>query len=105
MSTEPPHPASGDRLLELWREIERDLRRLLAQADDRLDPATVLQIEEFLDHNELGVAAEGLAYSLSQALPPTSDRERETLRSLGARMDLDLAEWEELGLRERPPSP
>lgn len=84
-----------------WGEVEHGLRQVLSQVASRLDPATTRDIEALLDHNELGVAAESLTYCLAQADPPLTGPERDALWSLGARIDIDLSEWEELGHRER----
>lgn len=97
----PPQPAVSESLYALWGDVEHGLRQVLSQVAGRLDLATTRDIEALLDHNELGVAAESLTYCLAQAQPPLSDPERDALWSLGARMDIDLSEWEKLGRQER----
>jgi hypothetical protein len=57
---------------DLLEEVERGLRQLLADVRDRLDLEALREIEEYLHHNEFGLAAESLTYSLAQIDPPLS---------------------------------
>jgi hypothetical protein len=51
--------------IELWRQIDQYLRAALDQTASDLVGAERRQIEEFLDHNELGLAWEVLIESLA----------------------------------------
>jgi hypothetical protein len=91
---------AGDDQIERWQESERDLRAVLAAAD--LPPAAALQVEEYLDHNELGLAFEAIVFEVDAGRTTVSaetlDRLRATVKRIGtSAFDADhLAAWERL---------
>ena len=97
--------ASGDDQIKRWQESERDLRAVLAATD--LPPAAALQVEEYLDHNELGLAFEGIVCEADACQTAVSGESLDRLRAAVERMgssafDADcLAAWERLRARSQ----
>jgi hypothetical protein len=65
-------------------DVRKRLLRLLIGLGDRLDGRTQRWTQEFLDHNELGLALETIADGLSEADAPISDDERQEMLALVA---------------------
>jgi hypothetical protein len=57
--------------------------------DDRLQGEDVTEIDEFIGHNELGLALEWMADALSETVQPLSADERDDMLALVARMEMD----------------
>ena len=77
----------SDELRDRWRRVEAHLRAALALVE--VEPETRRWTDEYLDHNELGLAFQTLASALADAgttLPPTA---REHLGAAAAEMGLD----------------
>jgi hypothetical protein len=72
-----------------YEEIAGKLRGLLIRLDDRLAGGAVTEIAEAIDHNELGIALEWLAYALSEDEQPLSADERNDILALVDRMEMD----------------
>ena len=94
-----------ERLLQLWERVERELRATLALVRNDLEPDDVGQIEEFLDHNELGLAFDFLVDCLLESVVAAP---REAYDRLGvARGEMQLpanAAWKRLTARFALPS-
>ena len=77
--------------LARWQRVEDELRGVLKATGPALPASDRAQVEEYLDHNELGLAWELLVESLVnydlKIAPPVRDR----LKSAATLMDLDLA--------------
>lgn len=68
-----PHTRKqGADLERSWAETDADLRWVLAHV--QLDPRRRREVEEWLDHNELGLAWEDLDVSLPNRSPEVADR-------------------------------
>jgi hypothetical protein len=97
---------TGDDQIRRWQESERGLRAVLAATD--LPPAAALQIEEYLDHNELGLAFQAFVFEIDAGQTLVSAEVVERLRAVLERMDVsvfdadELAAWERLQLRSQP---
>lgn len=80
-------------LLKLWARVESHLRRALSTVE--VDASTRRMSEEFLDHNELGLAFETLVGALVEAgttLPPEAHSH---LAAAADEMGLqDNADWQ-----------
>lgn len=75
------------------------MRAALRDVIANLRPSDHAQIEEFLDHNELGVAWEWLVEALALAQAPISYPTKERLERAAALMALDLDQqpnWQQL---------
>jgi hypothetical protein len=89
-----------DDQIDRWKATERDLRAALAATG--LAPTAALQVEEYLDHNELGLAFEALVFDLDQQRPGVPPETLSRLRSAVERMgasafDADcLDAWERI---------
>jgi len=82
-------------LLALWRRVETHLRRVLVLV--QIDPEQRRQTQEFLAHNELGLAFQTLVAALAdeRAAPPASARDH--LAAAAAEMELeDDPDWHRL---------
>jgi len=84
-----------DELLKLWARVERELQA--ASALVVIDPATRRLFDDFLAHNELGLAFQALVRALvdSPATPPSDARTH--LEAAAAEMELqDDPDWRRL---------
>ena len=71
-----------------YEEIAGSLRGLLIRLDDRLKPETVTFITEEIDANELGLALEVMANSLSERQQSLESDERTDMLALAERMQM-----------------
>ena len=98
--------APGEDQISRWQESERDLRAVLAATD--LPAPAALQVEEYLDHNELGLAFQAIVFELDARQTVVSAKAVERLRAAVERMGAsaldadDLAAWERLQARCQP---
>jgi len=53
-----------ERLVDLWARVESDLRAALSLSTGLVPKETALWVEQFLDHNELGLGFEALVDAL-----------------------------------------
>ena len=89
------HDRSVVNLFRRWREpayheeIAGRLHELLIRLDDRLRGKDLTLIAEFIDANELGLALEQMADSLSEDEKPLSTGERADMLALVERMGMD----------------
>jgi hypothetical protein len=89
---------TGDERLDSWQATELDLRAALAAAN--VVGALAIQVEEYLDHNELGLAFAELVIDLDRRGTPVPTDALAHLSSAIDRMgesslDADAAEaWE-----------
>jgi hypothetical protein len=92
--------------MKRWRESERDLRAALAAID--LPRERALQIEEYLDHNELGIAWEALISELDARQTTLPSDALAHMRSAlerigGSAFDAEyLAAWERVQQQSQP---
>ena len=97
--------AAEDDQIKRWQESERDLRAVVAVT--AFPPAVALRVEEYLDHNELGLALEAIVFEVDAGRTivsaETLDRLRATVTRIGtSAFDADhLAAWERLQARSR----
>jgi hypothetical protein len=81
-----------------WERVEGHLRNALAEVD--LGPADRVQVEEFLDHNELGVAFEWIVSGLAQRDLAMPNDARQHLAAASTEMGLeDNPDWRRLQAR------
>jgi hypothetical protein len=78
-----PHPHQ-----QLWDEVERRLRTLSRSLSERLSTDALERALEFLDHNELGLAAETLCDILQDKHIAITQTEFDELLSIIQRMGL-----------------
>jgi hypothetical protein len=90
---------AGDDQANKWKATERDLRAALASAD--LSTTSALQTEEYLDHNELGLAFEALIVELDQRGSGANSDTLTHLRSALERMSTSAFDTEYLDAWER----
>lgn len=69
-----------------WRHIESWLRSVLIEVD--LAPADQGQVEEYLDHNELGLAFQAIVAALAERGTPVGPTVRRKLADAAADMEL-----------------
>jgi hypothetical protein len=82
----------GDELRAKWQRSETHLRMALAAPD--LPNPDRKQIEEFLDHNELGVAFECIVSVLGEAQASVPTEARSHLAAAASEMGLeDNPDW------------
>jgi hypothetical protein len=85
---------SEDRL-SLWARVEDHLRVALAAVE--LPPADRRQVEEFVDHNELGLAFQWMVAALADEGTSVSTDTRAHLAAAAADMDLsEDPDWRRL---------
>jgi hypothetical protein len=72
-----------------YDDLRGRLVGLLIRFSDRLDPKTLGWSQEYLEHNELGLALETMAYSLAEARAGLADDERSDILELARTMGMD----------------
>jgi hypothetical protein len=84
-----------------WARAEADLRAVLAEMRPAIDAASATWVDEFLDHNELGVAMDTLVdAALASPAAGFPDAAIEHLRSASAQMAGYVPDaWEEFTAR------
>jgi hypothetical protein len=70
-------------------ELRGRLLGVLIRMGDRLDLQSKEWVQEFLDHNELGLALETMVDALSEAGEPITDQERGEMLGLVVEMQMD----------------
>jgi hypothetical protein len=95
------HDGLGEMDAELhtkWKPVERHLRAAVAEVD--LENTRRAQVEEFLDHNELGVAFEWIVGMLAEPRNAIPDDARQHLAAAAAEMQLETnPDWQRLQAR------
>jgi hypothetical protein len=72
-----------------YAEIAGKLRGLLMRLEVRIASEAVTEVAEAIDHNELGVALEWIAFALSEDEQPLSADELAGMLALVDRMEMD----------------
>jgi hypothetical protein len=72
-----------------YDEVTGVLRGLLIRLSDRLPRPDQVLVSDFIDANELGLALEQMADTLSEDDRPISDQERADMLGLAERMQMD----------------
>ena len=75
--------------LQSWAAIEQRIRNVLTHVRSQLESGVVAEIEEYLDHNELGIALEYLSEMLAEAEATLDEPIVSEVRDLTAVMELD----------------
>jgi len=84
-----------DDLIELWERVEAHLRGALPLVE--VEPSTRRMTEEFLDHNELGLAFQWLVGALADSGNTAPPEAHAHLEAAAAEMGLqDDADWRRL---------
>lgn len=84
-----------DDLLKLWARVESHLRDALTLVE--VEPPTQRMTEEFLDHNELGLAFQTLVGALGDSASSPTPAAHAHLEAAAVEMDLqDDADWRRL---------
>ena len=69
-----------------WEATESEIRRALALVSTRVDPDIVQEVEDYLSHNELGLALESLEYGVAASDLATPSEFMDSLNTARARM-------------------